>query len=108
VAETAIRVVPADGFVFRQGSSDDHWLGVLDGLVKMASVPLEGKSMSFVGVPTARWFGEGSLLKSEPRRYDGIACAKAVSRSCREIRSRCCSIALRLQKFHSDSAQVSA
>jgi CRP/FNR family cyclic AMP-dependent transcriptional regulator len=73
VAETAIRVVPADGFVCHQGSSDDHWLGVLDGLVKMASVPLEGKSMSFVGVPTARWFGEGSLLKSEPRRYDGIA-----------------------------------
>ena len=36
-------------------------------------VPLEGKSMSFVGVPRARWFGEGSLLKSEPRRYDGIA-----------------------------------
>jgi hypothetical protein len=23
--------------------------------------------------PTAGWFGEGSLLKSEPRRYDGIA-----------------------------------
>ena len=73
MAETAIRVVPADGFVCHQGSSDDHWLGVLDGLVKMASVPLEGKSMSFVGVPRARWFGEGSLLKSEPRRCDGIA-----------------------------------
>jgi CRP/FNR family cyclic AMP-dependent transcriptional regulator len=44
-----------------------------DGLVEIASVPLEGKSMSFVGVPTTGWFGEGSLLKSEPRRYDGIA-----------------------------------
>jgi len=49
VAETAIRVVPADGFVCHQGNSDDHWLVVLDGLVKVASVPLEGKSMSFVG-----------------------------------------------------------
>jgi CRP-like cAMP-binding protein len=73
VAETAIRVVPADGFVCHEGNSDDHWLGVLDGLVEIASVPLEGKSMSFVGVPTAGGFGEGSLLKSEPRRYDGIA-----------------------------------
>jgi hypothetical protein len=60
VAETAIRVVPADGFVCHEGNSDDHWLGVVDGLVKIASVPLEGKSMSFVGVPTAGWFGEGS------------------------------------------------
>jgi hypothetical protein len=38
---------------------------VLDGLVKIASVSLEGKSMSFVGVPTAGGFGEGSLLKSD-------------------------------------------
>ena len=57
VAETAIRVVPADGFVCHEGNSDDHWLGVLDGVVEIASVPLEGKSMSFVGVPTAGWFG---------------------------------------------------
>ena len=73
MAETAIRVVPADGFVCHEGSSDDHWLGVLDGLVKIASVSLEAKSMNFIGVPTPGWFGEGSLLKSEPRRYDGIA-----------------------------------
>jgi hypothetical protein len=45
---------------------------VLDGLVNIASVPLEEKSMSFVGVTAGR-FGEGSLLKSAPRRYDGIA-----------------------------------
>jgi hypothetical protein len=108
VAETAIRVVPADGFVCHQGNSDDHWLVVLDGLVKVASVPLEGKSMSFVGVPTARWFGEGSLLKPSQGAMTELHCATAVSHSCRELRSRCCLIALRLQKFHSDSAQVSA
>jgi hypothetical protein len=33
----------------------------------------EGRSISFIGVPSGGWFGEGSLLKREPRRYDGIA-----------------------------------
>ncbi len=73
VAETVIRAVPAGGFVCRKGDPVDHWPGVLDGLVKLASVSPEGKSISFTGVPTGGWFGEGSLLKSEPRRYDAIA-----------------------------------
>ena len=73
LAETAIRDVPAGGFVCRKGDPVEHWPGVLDGLVKLASVSPEGKSVSFTGVPTGGWFGEGSLLKSEPRRYDAIA-----------------------------------
>jgi hypothetical protein len=59
VAETAIRVVPADGFVCHEGNSDDHWLGVLDGLVEIASVPLEGKSMSFCRGPDGRLVRRG-------------------------------------------------
>jgi CRP-like cAMP-binding protein len=72
ITETAIRR-HAGGFVCRKGDSVDHWLGVLDGLVKLGSVSPEGKSISFTGVPAGGWFGEGSLLKSEPRRYDAIA-----------------------------------
>lgn len=73
LVETTIRAVSAGGFVCHQGASVDHWIGVLDGLVKVVSVSPEGKSVSFIGVPAGGWFGEGSLLKSEPRRYDGIA-----------------------------------
>ena len=39
----------------------------------MANVSADGKSMSFIGVGTGGWFGEGSLLKDEPRRYDIVA-----------------------------------
>ena len=46
---------------------------VIDGLVKMANVTSEGKSTTFTGVPAGGWFGEGSLLKDEPRRYDIVA-----------------------------------
>lgn len=73
VAETKIRSVPAGGYVCRKGDRVEHWIGVLGGLVKIASVSPEGKSVSFIGVPSGGWFGEGSLLKDEPRRYDGIA-----------------------------------
>ena len=57
----------------RKGETVDHWVGVVDGLVKMANVSVEGKPMSFTGIGTGGWFGEGSLLKDEPRRYDIVA-----------------------------------
>jgi CRP-like cAMP-binding protein len=53
-------------------------MGVVDGLVKMANVSAQGKPMSFTGIPTGGWFGEGSLLKDEPRRYDIVALRDSV------------------------------
>lgn len=61
-------------FVCRKGEPVDCWVGVVDGLLKMSSVSPEGKPISFTGVPTGGWFGEGSLLKHpEPRLYDVVA-----------------------------------
>ena len=71
--ETVVRTCPAGGLVCRKGEAVEHWIGVVDGLVKMASVSAEGKPMSFTGIGTGGWFGEGSLLKDEPRRYDIVA-----------------------------------
>lgn len=65
--------VPAGGFVCRKGEPIEYWFGVLDGLVKVSSVSADGKSVTFIGVPPGGWFGEGSLLKDEPRRYDAVA-----------------------------------
>ena len=73
VAETVVRTHPAGGLVCRKGETVDHWVGVVDGLVKMANVSVEGKPMSFTGIGTGGWFGEGSLLKDEARRYDIVA-----------------------------------
>ena len=78
VAETIIRDVPAGGFVCRKGEPAEHWVGVLDGLVKIVSVSSEGKSVSFIAVPTGGWLGEGALLKNELRLYDGIALRDSV------------------------------
>jgi CRP/FNR family cyclic AMP-dependent transcriptional regulator len=69
-AETVVRDFPAGAYVCRKGDPVDHWIGVVDGLVKMASVSPEGKTTTFVGVTSGGWFGEGSLLKDKTRRYD--------------------------------------
>jgi CRP/FNR family cyclic AMP-dependent transcriptional regulator len=49
------------------------WYAVLSGLVKLQSMSPEGRVSAFLGVPDGEWFGEGSTLKTEPRRYDVIA-----------------------------------
>ena len=48
-------------------------LGIIDGLGKMASHWTTGKTTSLTGISTGGWFGEGSLLKKEARRYDVMA-----------------------------------
>jgi CRP/FNR family cyclic AMP-dependent transcriptional regulator len=70
---TCERLVAADGFVCRKGEPVEHWFGVIDGLAKMSSDWASGKTASYTGIAAGGWFGEGSMLKSEPRRYDVIA-----------------------------------
>lgn len=64
---------PIGGFVCRKGDPVESWPGVVSGLIKLASVSADGKSVSFEGVTAGGWFGEGSLLKTEPRKYDAVA-----------------------------------
>ncbi len=72
-AETVTRICPAGTLVCRKGEPVEAWVGIIDGLVKMANVSADGKPTSFVGMGAGGWFGEGSVLKDEPRRYDIVA-----------------------------------
>lgn len=72
-AETAVKDVPAGAYVCRKGDPVEHWIGIVDGLVKMTSVSPEGKATTFLGVAGGGWFGEGSLLKDRTRKYDIVA-----------------------------------
>ncbi len=64
------RQIPAGQFVCRKGEPCDHWFGVIDGLLKLSSDLATGKTATLTGIPPGGWFGEGSMLKTEPRRYD--------------------------------------
>ncbi len=67
------RVATAGTFVARRGEEPHHWMGVIDGLLKMSNTSSEGKLATFAGLPNGAWFGEGTLLKNEARRYDLVA-----------------------------------
>ncbi len=50
-----------------------HWLGVIDGMLKLENISEGGKSSSFASVPSGAWFGEGAVLKGESRPYEVVA-----------------------------------
>jgi CRP/FNR family cyclic AMP-dependent transcriptional regulator len=54
----------------RVGRPAKWWLGVIDGLLKMSNDSAEGLPITFAGVTSGGWFGEGTLLKREAYRYN--------------------------------------
>jgi CRP/FNR family transcriptional regulator, cyclic AMP receptor protein len=59
--------------IFLRGDQFDYWTGVVAGLMRMSIVSRGGKAMTFTGLSAGAWFGEGTVLKKEARRYDMIA-----------------------------------
>ncbi|MEN8513980.1 Crp/Fnr family transcriptional regulator [Burkholderia sp. RS02] len=56
-----------------RGDAVDHWLGVIEGIVKVDTASKKGRVVTFAGIPAGSWFGEGSVLKEEPRAYSVTA-----------------------------------
>jgi CRP/FNR family transcriptional regulator, cyclic AMP receptor protein len=77
-AETQVRTLPVGVPVCRKGEPVEHWIGLIDGLVKMTSVTPEGKTTTFLGVTSGGWFGEGSLLKDRTRKYDVVTLRESI------------------------------
>jgi CRP-like cAMP-binding protein len=77
-AETQVRTLPGGVPACRKGEPVEHWIGVIDGLVKMTSVTPEGKTTTFLGVTSGGWFGEGSLLKDRTRKYDVVTLRESI------------------------------
>src|SRR5580700_11783595 len=59
--------------IFLRGDQFDYWTGVVSGLIRMGMVSRGGKAMTFTGLSAGAWFGEGTVLKKEARRYDMVA-----------------------------------
>src|SRR5262245_47938363 len=72
-AAIVVRELQPGNYVCHEGDPANVWLGVIDGLVKAESVSDNGKSVTFATFPRNSWFGEGSLLKREARKYDVVA-----------------------------------
>jgi CRP/FNR family cyclic AMP-dependent transcriptional regulator len=67
---TVERAYPKGSYICHRGDKLDAWIGVVDGLLKLGTISETGKDVTLAGLRTGGWFGEGSVLKDEPRRYD--------------------------------------
>jgi CRP/FNR family cyclic AMP-dependent transcriptional regulator len=63
----------ADEFVCMRGDQFEYWMGVTSGLVRVGTMSRSGKVISYTGLTAGAWFGEGTVLKNEPRQYDVVA-----------------------------------
>lgn len=70
--ETQVLKFAAGTVVCQKGEPAQHWIGVLDGMVKVDTASPDGRCTTFIGVSTGGWLGEGSLLKRELRPYEVV------------------------------------
>jgi len=63
----------ANEFICMRGDHFEYWMGVVTGLVRIGTGSRDGKAVSFTGMTNGAWFGEGTVLKNEARRYDAVA-----------------------------------
>jgi len=69
--------LPGD-HVCRVGKPATFWFGVVEGLLKMSTDSASGRTITFTGVPPGGWFGEGTVIKREPYRYNIMALRRSV------------------------------
>lgn len=72
-ADLVERAVGAGESLGYQGESQRHWFGVLEGLLKWSINAADGRTVTLGGQSVGSWFGEGTLLRRQPRRADLIA-----------------------------------
>ena len=80
VASADMRVLEADvgEYLCRVGRPVTFWFGLIDGLLKMSNESEHGMPITFTGLPPGGWFGEGTVLKHEPYRYNIQALRKSL------------------------------
>jgi CRP/FNR family cyclic AMP-dependent transcriptional regulator len=80
VAAADMRVLQAESgeYLCRVGRPVTFWFGLIDGLLKMSNDSALGMPITFTGVPPGGWFGEGTVLKHEPYRYNIQALRRSV------------------------------
>jgi CRP/FNR family transcriptional regulator, cyclic AMP receptor protein len=79
-AVAAMRVGDAKrgDYLCRVGKPVTYWFGLIDGLLKMSNDEGSPVAVTFTGVAPGGWFGEGTVLKHEPYRYNILALRDSV------------------------------
>ena len=71
--DVTVQHFSSGALIARKGETAEHWIGVMDGLIRISVGNADGKVASLTGIPVGGWLGEGSILKKECRKYDVVA-----------------------------------
>jgi CRP/FNR family transcriptional regulator, cyclic AMP receptor protein len=67
------RAIAAGAALGHDGQTQHHWFGVLEGLLKWSINAADGRTVTLGGQSVGSWFGEGTLLRGQPRQADLVA-----------------------------------
>jgi CRP/FNR family transcriptional regulator, cyclic AMP receptor protein len=67
------RAVATGASLGHHGEVQHHWYGVLEGLLKWSINGADGRTVTLGGQSVGSWFGEGTLLRGQPRQSDLVA-----------------------------------
>ncbi|WPB56972.1 Crp/Fnr family transcriptional regulator [Xylophilus sp. GOD-11R] len=73
-----VSVAQPGDFICRVGRAPTYWFGVVEGLLKMSTDNDRGQTVTYAGLAPGGWFGEGTVLKREPYRYNIQALRRSV------------------------------
>ena len=72
-ADLIERAIAAGDALGHQDEAQHHWYGVLEGLLKWSVNARDGRTVTLGGQSAGSWFGEGTLLRGQPRHADLVA-----------------------------------
>jgi CRP-like cAMP-binding protein len=72
-ADIVERSIAAGDALGHQDEAQHHWYGVLEGLLKWSVNARDGRTVTLGGQSAGSWFGEGTLLRGQPRHADLVA-----------------------------------
>ena len=67
------RSFASGGHVAWKGDAVEHWMVVIDGMVKVEAAAADGRKTTLVGITGGGWFGETALLRGGHWHFDVIA-----------------------------------
>ncbi|MCK9516730.1 MAG: Crp/Fnr family transcriptional regulator [Ottowia sp.] len=73
VSDLRVGMAQAGEMICRTGRPATYWFGVIDGLLKVSILTLQGRTTTYTGIAPGGWFGEGTVIKREAYRYDAQA-----------------------------------
>jgi len=74
-----VRIHETHSYVCKRNELAESWVGVMEGFLRVQDTTPDGKLVMFTAVAPGGWIGEGSLLKSERRKYEIIATRPTVT-----------------------------